>query len=286
MRPSVPCGSGSSPQRLHKHRPPAVNPRHPMTCMHPDRRFLIFLNSHSVHFTGTPGDPAAVPSQPYPQPPPALPPFQPNPPASSPAVFHDAAHALDAPLPEPFPDSAPPALQASPFQWPAAIPPQPPQLPSLSQFVNPATAAALQQAAAAMQQARGARSRGMDSLSPGGGSENRQENGSGAAGGTQASKSCHFCCRASFRGPYFECGNVARGLCRKILCSKCFEKNGWDFEGAVRGCAVCPHCSGTCPTTARCYVYAKHNAKRSRRRKGSNGQGNSGPCQGDVDATI
>lgn len=40
---------------------------------------------------------------------------------------------------------------------------------------------------------------------------------------SQASRFCHVCSRTRARVPQMICSNFAKGLCRKVVCQKCFQ---------------------------------------------------------------
>jgi len=63
------------------------------------------------------------------------------------------------------------------------------------------------------------------------------------------------------------CANARFGVCKKIVCAKCFVKHGWAWPEDGRE-IKCTHCAGACPSKARCFVYSRHNAKR----KGKEGE--------------
>jgi len=77
------------------------------------------------------------------------------------------------------------------------------------------------------------------------------------------SRFCHVCARHVDNGTMMSCHNIAYGVCRKVVCSRCFDENGWDWESAKKGKFVCCHCKGECPSKAQCNTYKKTNRKRS-----------------------
>mmetsp|Transcript_4469 Transcript_4469/g.7836 ORF Transcript_4469/g.7836 Transcript_4469/m.7836 type:complete len:182 (-) Transcript_4469:349-894(-) len=79
------------------------------------------------------------------------------------------------------------------------------------------------------------------------------------------SSACHLCGRLSIRVELFPCKNHESATCRKSVCIKCFENP--DFKSVLEKSSVdfqCPHCTQTCPESARCYSYKKSNRKRAK----------------------
>jgi len=79
---------------------------------------------------------------------------------------------------------------------------------------------------------------------------------------------CHVCCRARKRGPHMICSQVSTGYCRKMICDKCFQAYGWNWDEAVNDPHwLCPHCSDSCPPRAQCKVYGRNSERPSERRR-------------------
>lgn len=69
--------------------------------------------------------------------------------------------------------------------------------------------------------------------------------GRGARGGVnQPSRFCHICLRRAERVALMACGRFRSGLCRKVVCERCFAEFGYDWEQAVGAGSdwVCTHC--------------------------------------------
>jgi len=81
---------------------------------------------------------------------------------------------------------------------------------------------------------------------------------------TEASKFCHICARSMDTVRAISCFNTLFGVCRKIVCEKCFHQNGWDWEAASKPGArwACIHCKGLCPDRAQCNTYKRTNQRR------------------------
>jgi len=79
--------------------------------------------------------------------------------------------------------------------------------------------------------------------------------------GDSRSRFCHICLRNSKSVKQLVCNNIHRGSCRKVVCQKCFEQYGWNWELASKDNRewLCPHCLGCCPPRASCNVYKKTN---------------------------
>eukprot|EP00184_Porphyridium_aerugineum_P002260 CAMPEP_0184697902 /NCGR_PEP_ID=MMETSP0313-20130426/4691_1 /TAXON_ID=2792 /ORGANISM="Porphyridium aerugineum, Strain SAG 1380-2" /LENGTH=562 /DNA_ID=CAMNT_0027156749 /DNA_START=200 /DNA_END=1888 /DNA_ORIENTATION=+ len=79
-----------------------------------------------------------------------------------------------------------------------------------------------------------------------------------------ASRFCHVCARSLETVRAISCFNTVFGVCRKIICEKCFEMYGWDWEAASKPGArwSCVHCKGICPERAQCNTYKKTNQRR------------------------
>ena len=72
--------------------------------------------------------------------------------------------------------------------------------------------------------------------------------GSGNRSGTnQPSRFCHICLRRAERLPLMACGRLRNGLCRKVVCERCFNDFGYDWESsAAPGSGwICTHCRKT-----------------------------------------
>ncbi|KAA8497704.1 hypothetical protein FVE85_5289 [Porphyridium purpureum] len=85
----------------------------------------------------------------------------------------------------------------------------------------------------------------------------------------EPSRFCHICTKSSRMVRQAVCCNLLSGVCRKVICEKCFEENEWDFELAVSEDSgwVCSHCAGVCPNRAQCTFYRKANKKVQVKRK-------------------
>mmetsp|Transcript_10494 Transcript_10494/g.22190 ORF Transcript_10494/g.22190 Transcript_10494/m.22190 type:complete len:654 (+) Transcript_10494:86-2047(+) len=81
---------------------------------------------------------------------------------------------------------------------------------------------------------------------------------------TEASKFCHVCARSMDTVRAISCFNTVFGVCRKIVCEKCFQQNGWDWDAASKPGArwACIHCKGICPERAQCNTYKRTNQRR------------------------
>lgn len=66
----------------------------------------------------------------------------------------------------------------------------------------------------------------------------------GKAGPSQPSRFCHICLRRAERVSLISCANLQTGACRKVVCEKCFDDFGWDWENAIRSDVswACTHC--------------------------------------------
>lgn len=69
---------------------------------------------------------------------------------------------------------------------------------------------------------------------------------------------CHICCRSSKNVTVIECANIKLGVCRKVVCCRCFEQNNWKCSSSW----TCPHCEGICPPRSQCYTYERSNMRR------------------------
>lgn len=77
------------------------------------------------------------------------------------------------------------------------------------------------------------------------------------------SRFCHVCSRTPKNVRLAVCSNIREGVCRKVVCEKCFiAYNLGDFE-AANNLAVtnwrCTHCTHTCPARAQCRTYQRVN---------------------------
>lgn len=83
----------------------------------------------------------------------------------------------------------------------------------------------------------------------------------------QPSAYCHVCARTSKAVQFAICARIKEGLCRKVICNKCFGKFGWDWDAAQKNPDwVCVHCRGDCPEGSQCFVYTKVNKAREKKR--------------------
>lgn len=80
----------------------------------------------------------------------------------------------------------------------------------------------------------------------------------------QSSRFCHICSRTTRKVKNMCCANFYKGSCRKVICQKCFEEYGWDWEGASANPMswLCTHCQGACPSRAQCAIYQRTNERR------------------------
>lgn len=64
----------------------------------------------------------------------------------------------------------------------------------------------------------------------------------------QPSRFCHICLRRAGRVTLLACGNALEGSCRKVVCEKCFETFGWNWEAALKPNSMwtCTHCRQAC----------------------------------------
>lgn len=79
---------------------------------------------------------------------------------------------------------------------------------------------------------------------------------------------CHVCARTSKSVRFAACARVRDARCRKVVCERCFTRFGWDWAAAADDPAwTCTHCRGVCPPgRSQCYIYARVNAARERKR--------------------
>lgn len=71
------------------------------------------------------------------------------------------------------------------------------------------------------------------------------EAGNGSRGGTnQPSRFCHICLRRAERVSLMACGRLRSGLCRKVVCERCFNDFGYDWEASAASGSgwTCTHC--------------------------------------------
>jgi hypothetical protein len=81
------------------------------------------------------------------------------------------------------------------------------------------------------------------------------------------SRFCHICTASRVHGALAVCAGVTFGVCRKVVCSRCFSSaNLGGPAGFAVACAdptwTCPHCNDACPSSATCKAYALTNAAR------------------------
>lgn len=72
------------------------------------------------------------------------------------------------------------------------------------------------------------------------------------------SKHCHVCCRSAKNVAVYPCARIKEGICRKVVCVRCFAENGWAYE---KGWTCC-HCRGVCPKRGQCFTYGRSNLRR------------------------
>lgn len=77
------------------------------------------------------------------------------------------------------------------------------------------------------------------------------------------SRFCHVCSRTPKNVRLAVCCKIKEGICRKVICEKCFEEFGFgDFEAALEtgtSSWCCPHCTDKCPGRAQCRTYQRIN---------------------------
>uniref|UniRef100_A0A7S1XF76 Zinc-finger domain-containing protein n=1 Tax=Compsopogon caeruleus TaxID=31354 RepID=A0A7S1XF76_9RHOD len=79
----------------------------------------------------------------------------------------------------------------------------------------------------------------------------------------EPSRHCHVCSRPDDSVEVMVCSRLFQGICRKVVCEKCFERYEWDFEGSrANNDWLCTHCRGECPDKACCKKYEKTNLAR------------------------
>lgn len=87
------------------------------------------------------------------------------------------------------------------------------------------------------------------------------------------SRFCHVCGRRAQKASVATCGRISEGLCRKVVCSHCIARYGWDASGlnqdGMNSSWLCPHCEGKCGGSgggilakAQCNTYTKTNFRR------------------------
>ena len=78
---------------------------------------------------------------------------------------------------------------------------------------------------------------------------------------------CHVCCRPNSNVEMKVCANIRDGTCRKVVCSRCIEMNGWCWD-TIRtlNTWTCPHCKDNCANLSRaqCWVYKRTNLRRKK----------------------
>ena len=81
------------------------------------------------------------------------------------------------------------------------------------------------------------------------------------------SRFCHICVRPASRFGFLLCVNNAAGSCRKVICKRCFDELGWDWNASANDPFwTCCHCNANCPKRASCHTYNRSNKKRHPRR--------------------
>jgi hypothetical protein len=75
---------------------------------------------------------------------------------------------------------------------------------------------------------------------------------------------CHCCARTSRSALFMVCSRLREGLCRKVICNKCFLKNGWNWQEATQDKNwTCTHCRDSCPKGgSQCFIYSRVNQRR------------------------
>lgn len=78
------------------------------------------------------------------------------------------------------------------------------------------------------------------------------------------SRFCHICARSNDIVALVPCRNVHFGVCRKTVCLKCFQDQGWDWNEANANPSLfsCSHCMKCCPPNAQCRTYQRTNERR------------------------
>lgn len=73
------------------------------------------------------------------------------------------------------------------------------------------------------------------------GTESSNENRSGT---NQPSRFCHICLRRAERMPLMACARLRSGLCRKVVCERCFNDFGYNWRAAAAPDSgwTCTHC--------------------------------------------
>mmetsp|Transcript_2335 Transcript_2335/g.4092 ORF Transcript_2335/g.4092 Transcript_2335/m.4092 type:complete len:275 (-) Transcript_2335:758-1582(-) len=90
----------------------------------------------------------------------------------------------------------------------------------------------------------------------------------------QPSQFCHVCLRNAKNVKQVSCRQIEATGCRKVVCRKCFDQFGWDWQSAFveNSSWMCPHCRNQCPARATCNIYYRTNQreqKKKRKRRGS-----------------
>jgi hypothetical protein len=75
------------------------------------------------------------------------------------------------------------------------------------------------------------------------------------------SRFCHVCSRTPKNVRLAVCSNISDGVCRKVVCERCFVEYGYGgFDDAFKMSDwECPHCTGACPARAQCRTYSRIN---------------------------
>ena len=81
---------------------------------------------------------------------------------------------------------------------------------------------------------------------------------------------CHICSRNISRHRAAKCSNNRKaGTCRKVICKRCINQNGEDFDAIelIEDIWECFHCRQECPPNAQCYTYTRTNQRLRTQRK-------------------
>lgn len=76
---------------------------------------------------------------------------------------------------------------------------------------------------------------------------------------------CHCCARSTTARsvPFVTCSRLSDGLCRKVICVKCFARFSWDWNAASENPSwTCTHCRNSCPERSQCFIYSRVNRRR------------------------
>lgn len=78
------------------------------------------------------------------------------------------------------------------------------------------------------------------------------------------SRFCHVCARPAQSSELLACKNVSFGVCRKAVCQRCFEEQGWNWSQSKEhpSSFSCCHCRRDCPSNAQCRTYQRTNERR------------------------